>query len=157
MVCAGDKTKLLIIGTTQLKNSRFKNKNMKINVCGSDIEDSKSEKLLGLVIDNNLSWKETLYGEKWRREGNAKGLIPQLSQRAGLLSKIVHMMPPQRFKLFCNGIFYSKLLYCLQVFENVWGITNYDESIRRFSSFTKDDNRKLQASSTRNQFTWQNT
>ena len=39
MVCAGDKTKLLIIGTTQLKNSRFKNKNMKINVCGSDTED----------------------------------------------------------------------------------------------------------------------
>ena len=144
MVCAGNKTKLMIIGTAQLRNSRFKNQNMKINVCGSDIEDTKSEKLLGLVIDNKLSWKETLYGEKWRSDGNAKGLIPQLSQRAGLLSKIVHLMPPHRFKLFCNGIFYSKLLYCLQVFGNVWGIANYDVSIRRFSSFTKDDNRKLQ-------------
>ena len=144
MVCAGTKTKLLVIGTIQLRKNRFDDQNLEVNVCGSIIQDSKSEKLLGLTVNNQLSWKEYLYGEKWREEDNAKGLIPQLSQRAGILSKLVHIMPPQRFRLFCNGIFYSKLLYCLQVFGNVWDIPDNDDSTRRFPSFTKQDNSKLQ-------------
>ena len=53
-------------------------------------------------------------------------------------------MPPARFRLFCNGIFYSKLLYCLQVFGNVWDVPNNDEANRRSPSFTKEDNQKLQ-------------
>ena len=144
MVCAGTKTKLLVIGTTQLRKSRFEHQNMEVNVCGASIKDCKSEKLLGLTVNNQLSWKEYLHGEKWREEDNSTGLISQLSQRAGILSKLVHLMPTQRFRLFCNGIFYSKLLYCLQVFGNVWDIPDQDDSTRRFPSFTKQDNSKLQ-------------
>ena len=29
-------------------------------------------------------------------------------------------------------------------FGNVWGVPNFDENRRRFSAFTKDDNRRLQ-------------
>ena len=116
MVCAGNKTKLMVIGTMQLRKSRFNDQIMEVNVCGSSIKDTKSEKLLGLTVNTQLSWKEYLYGEKWRDEENAKGLIPQLSQRAGILSKLVKIMPPQRFRLFCNGIFESKLLKCLEMF-----------------------------------------
>ena len=101
-------------------------------------------KLLGLIVNNNLSWKDYLYGESWRTEANNKGLIPQLSQRAGILSKIVKTMPSHRFKQICSGLFYSKLIYCIQVFGNVWDISNYDDSNRRSTAFTKEDNRKLQ-------------
>ena len=53
-------------------------------------------------------------------------------------------MPKEKFKLFCNGLFYSKLLYCLQVFSHVWDIPNLDQESRRFTAFTRGDNRKLQ-------------
>ena len=45
---------------------------------------------------------------------------------------------------FCNGLFYSKLLYCLQLFSHVWNIPNLDQENRRFTAFTRGDNRKLQ-------------
>ena len=61
------------------------------------------------------------------------------AQRTGLLFKIVHLMPPFRLKLFCNGLFSSKLF----VFGNVWDIPNNDETSRRLSAFTKEDNKKL--------------
>ena len=115
---------------------------MQVTVCGAEIEDTKSEKLLGL--NNQLSWKEYLYGETWRPEDNARGLIPQLSQRVGILSKIVKTMQPHRFSLFCNELFYSKLLYCLQVFGHVWNIPKHDDLNRRYSAFTKENNHKMQ-------------
>ena len=146
MVCAGNKTKLLILGTSQLRKSRIESKNVtfEINVCGNIISDSKSEKLLGLTVNNQLTWKEFLYGEKWRDENNAIGLIPQLAQRVGILSKISKYMPSDRFKLFCNGLFHSKLSYCIQVFSNVWNLETMDDETRRFSAFTMQDNKKLQ-------------
>ena len=58
-----------------------------------------------------------------------------------LLSKIV---PGSKFKMLCQGIFYSKILYCLQVFGNVWGLDGYNELPRRNTSFTREDARKLQ-------------
>ena len=146
MVCAGNKTKLLILGTSQPRKSKVESKNVtfEINVCGSVIKDTKSERLLGLTVNNQLTWKEYLYGEKWREVDNAVGLVPQLAQRVGILSKIAKLMPSNRLKLFCNGLFHSKLSYCIQVFSNVWNITNLDEENRRFAAFTKTDNRKLQ-------------
>ena len=58
MVCAGDKTKLLVIGTSKLRSKKFKNKKLTVDVCGNTIEESHSEKLLGLIINNNLSWND---------------------------------------------------------------------------------------------------
>ena len=80
-----------------------------------------------------------LYGEQWREKDNAIGLIPQLNQRVALLSKLV--MPKDKLRLLCNGLFYSKLLYCLQVFSD---ISNLDQESRRFTAFTGKDNRQLQ-------------
>ena len=144
MVCAGNKTKLIVIATDQMRRSRFKNQKMKITVCDATIEDTKSEKLLGLTINNKLTWKEYLYGETWRSENNARGLISQLSQRAGILAKIAPSMPTHRFKQICSGLFYSKLIYCIQIFGNVWDIPSCDDTNRRSQAFTKEDNRKLQ-------------
>ena len=32
------------------------------------IQNTQSEKYLGMTINDTLSWKEHLYGEKWREE-----------------------------------------------------------------------------------------
>ena len=144
MVCSGSKTKLLILGTTQLWRSLLNNSNISIDICGNRVQDSKSERLLGLTVNNQLTWSEYLYGEQWREKDNAIGLITQLNKRVGLLSKLVNMMPIEKFKLLCNGLFYSKLLYCLQVFSHVWDISNLDQETRRFTASTWKDNRQLQ-------------
>ena len=53
-------------------------------------------------------------------------------------------MPLERFNTICQGIFYSKMTYCLQIIGNVWGNLNNDDTSRRYTAFTKEDNRKLQ-------------
>ena len=60
MVCAGDKTKLMILGTSQLRRSRIELKNVsfEIDVCGSAIKDTKSERLLGLTVNNEPLWRK---------------------------------------------------------------------------------------------------
>ena len=56
----------------------------------------------------------------------------------------VHLMPRERFNTISQGLFYSKLIYCLQVIGNVWGLSANDKTNRRYTAFTKEDNRKLQ-------------
>ena len=41
-------------------------------------------------------------------------------------------------------MFTSKLTFGIQVYGNVWGMPSLDLSQRRFTSFTKEDNRRLQ-------------
>ena len=71
--------KVMIVGTQKLKIAN-QIQNIFITVDGAQIQELGSEKLLGLVINNKLTWKEYLYGD----EENA-GLIGQLKQRVGLL------------------------------------------------------------------------
>ena len=62
----------------------------------------------------------------------------------GILTKLSKVMGKQQFRNVCEGMFTSKLIYCIQLFGNVWGIPNLDMNNRRSVAFTKDDNRKLQ-------------
>ena len=52
---AGDKTKLLILGTAQMKAAKALNEDMKIVVDGKEVIESISEKLLGVIINNKLT------------------------------------------------------------------------------------------------------
>ena len=148
MVCAGNKTKLLIIGTSQRRRSKLEaqGKVLRVNVAGATIEETKSEKLLGIIVNNEMTFREHLYGEQWRenKEDNHQGLIPQLAKRIGILRRLVHLMPPHTFKMVSQGLFDSKMLYCLQLFGNTWRTLQTDETNRRFAAFTKTDNQKLQ-------------
>ena len=85
---------------------------LRVNVAGSVIEETKSEKLLGIIVSNNMTFKQHLYGEQWRanKEENNKGLIPQLAQRIGILRKVVNLMPAPTFKSISQGLFDSKLV-----------------------------------------------
>ena len=65
MVCSGEKTKLLIIGTNEQKRN-INEDEIEIKVCDKTVKVSPSEKLLGLVVNGKLTWKEYLYGETWR-------------------------------------------------------------------------------------------
>jgi hypothetical protein len=47
-------------------------------------------------------------------------------------------------KTITEGIFFSLLNYCIEVFGNVWGLSSYDDQVRNSSAFRKEDNMKLQ-------------
>ena len=111
----------------------------KIVVDNKEITETCSEKLLGVVINNELTWKNHLYGDK-----ENDGLVQQLSKRIGMLKKISRYMSREKLKYFSSGIFYSKLSYCLPVFGNVLGLEEYKEDNSRYQSFTQKDNNSLQ-------------
>ena len=52
-------------------------------------------------------------------------------------------MSKQSLRMVTNGIFYSKLLYCIIVFGNVVGIDEYKDS-NRIAGMTVQDCNKLQ-------------
>ena len=141
LVCSGAKTKLLVIGTKELRKSKLTNNNkvFEINVAGHAVTESTSERLLGVIINNTLTWEHHLYGNEEHR-----GLIPKLSQRAGIIRKLSFIMPREKLKTIAEGIFFSLLNYCIDSFGNVWGLDSYDEENRKSTAFWKEDNRKLQ-------------
>ena len=68
MCVAGEKSKLLIIGTKKLRDMKL-TQNIEILVDNKKVMETKSEKLLGIVINNRLTWQEHLHGEAWREGG----------------------------------------------------------------------------------------
>ena len=141
LVCSGSKTKLLIIGTRELRKSKLisQNKVIRINVDGHEVEETSSERLLGLMINNTMTWENHLYGND-----ENKGLVSKLSQRAGIIRKLAFVMPREKLTVFAEGIFFSLLNYCLEIFGNVWGLSTCDETSRNSTAFRKEDNQKLQ-------------
>lgn len=80
-----------------------------------------------------------LYGDK-----ENDGLVQQLSKRIGMLKKLSTYTSKENIKYFADGLFYSKLSYCLPVFGNVLGMEDYKEENSRYQSFTTKDNNTLQ-------------
>ena len=79
---AADKSKLVIAGTKQLRTSKELSATT-IDIDGDIIEDTSSEKLLGVIINNELTWKNHLYGDQ-----DSEGLVPQLSKRIGVMKQL---------------------------------------------------------------------
>ena len=61
-----------------------------------------------------------------------------------MLRKISKYMSKERLQFFSQGLFYSKLSYCLPVFGNTFGLDSYKEENSRYTSFTMKDNNALQ-------------
>ena len=135
---AGDKSKLLVIGTRRLRALKATEK-AKIKVDDKEVVETDSEKLLGLVVNNELTWRNHLYGD-----AENEGLVQQLSRRIGVMKKMARVMDRKNLQFFTSGLFYSKLNYCLPVFGNVLSMEKYSDQNSRFQSYTMKDNYKLQ-------------
>ena len=81
---------------------------MEIVVAGHRVQESESERLLGLIVNNILTWEHHLYGNE-----ENQGLIPKLSQRANIIKKLSFVMPREKLKILAEGIFFSSLNYCM--------------------------------------------
>ena len=128
----------MVIGTRKLRASKITGE-AKILIDDKEVTETSSEKLLGVVINNELTWKNHLYGDL-----ENDGLIAQLGRRIGMMKKMAKYMSNENLKYFASGIFYSKLNYCLPVFGNVFGLEDYKEDNSRYQSYTVKDNQNLQ-------------
>ena len=141
MICSGGKTKLIVVGTKELRYSKLVQNQLMLEITmdGCVVKESESEKLLGIIVNNTMTWEHHLYGNS-----DHKGLISKLSYRAYLIYKLSKVMPKNRLKTIAEGIFFSILNYGIEVYGNVWGIPTLDDQTRSSPGFTKEDNRKLQ-------------
>ena len=126
-MCSGSKTKLLVVGTKELRKSKLTNQDkvIEIEVDGHKVNESQSERLLGVIINNTMTWENHLFGND-----ENKGLIPKLSQRANIIWKLSRIMPKERLNIIAEGIFFSLLNYCIEAYGNVWGLSTYDDQNR---------------------------
>ena len=86
-----------------------------------------------------MTWENHLHGNH-----ENKGLIPKLSQRANYIWKLSKIMPRERLNIIAEGIFFSLLNYCIEVYCNVWGLATYDDQTRHSPALRKEDIMKLQ-------------
>ena len=137
LVCSGGKTKLMIIATPAMRRSRLEGKTFQITVCGKSVKATICEKILGVIVNNQLTHQHHMHGDKSDPKAPLPGLISQLSKRVGMLARLVHLVPAQRFKTLTNGLFVSKLLYAIEFY----GVTRGTETLRdcdsRYNAFTK--------------------
>jgi hypothetical protein len=103
-------------------------------VDGQRIEETASEYLLGMVVNNRLSWKEHLQGDH-----ENPGLISPLKQRVDTLRSLSKDMGKERLQMIVSGIFYSKMMYCLPFFGNVHGLAMYRDTRDRSAGMTVND------------------
>ena len=133
MIVAGDKTKLLVVGTRELRNRKLGDRTISVVVDGKTVLDSEKEVLLGVTVNNTMTWRE-----------HTKNLITELSKRAGMIKKLSRSASKKKLELFASGLFYSKLEYCLPLISNIWGLDVYKENNSRFITMTKEESYKLQ-------------
>ena len=142
MVVSGDKTKLLILTTAANRSTKISSSNLtfQVSVCGEVKVETQSEKLLGITLNNQLTWKNHLYGD----DDNI-GLIKQLSQRIGMMKQIRKFVNDKVLRTILNGLFNSKLIYGITVYGGIWGLPGVlNEDPVHSTSISKEDMRKLQ-------------
>ena len=148
LVCSGAKTKLLVITTDAMRRSRLGDRTYQIQVCGKIVRETECDRILGFLVNNKLSWSQHMLGDFSDPANPVTGLINQLSKRVGMLSRLVNLVPKERFKSLVHGLFFSKLRYGLALMGNVRGtepmFLSLQETNTRHNSFTKANLNALQ-------------
>ena len=105
-----DKTHLLVMTTKQ--KHRILTVNIKIDTPIEQIQPIKTDKLLGICIQNDLKWTEYI-------QNNDKSLLKQLTSRLNALRIISRVANFKIRIMIANGIFISKLIFQI----SLWGGT----------------------------------
>ena len=85
MVVSPGKSKLIICTTRDLRRARIQHLPDGVWVQGNLVAPTQSERILGIYLDQSMSWETHLWGENWRETDNFPGVVSQLMGRAGLL------------------------------------------------------------------------
>ena len=145
MIVSPAKTKLIVSANKELRAKALNNISITVNVSGNIIKQTPSEKLLGVVISEDLTWAPYLWGETWREEDkNWPGLVPTLTRRLSLLKYLARLSSKEKMRQFIPGLFTSKLRYALPLVGTIWGIQYYTSREPTKYAMTKADLMTLQ-------------
>ena len=143
MVLSEAKAKLMISSTNALR--RVHHEEVTVKVKNKTINESKSEKILGIIVSNNLTWKHHFYGETEKsKEERTEGLLMNLSKRVGIFKKVAKYANGRVLRSLAQGIFYSKLCYSLPIIAEVWKKEQYKDKPDSRRSTTREEFRRLQ-------------
>ena len=107
LVINDDKTHLLVLGT---KSTAARRAEVSLQAGNHLIMPTKSEKLLGCLINEDLKWKENILGNK-------QSIIKQVTSRINGLSLVSSRADFRTRLMVANGIVVSKMCYLIQL----WG------------------------------------
>ena len=110
MALSFKKTKAMLI-LSKAKESRLTETeiDINININGTQIKNTKQEKLLGVLIDNNLTW-----------HSQVKKVKQTIAFKLSILRKIRHYLPAKTRMLYYNYYIKPHLQYCC----TIWGQCN---------------------------------
>ena len=100
------KSKCMIICTPQ-KRSHLTTDKLNVSVNGIALQNVNEQKVLGLHIDNSLSWRV-----------HVNNLCNELSKLTGMLWRNRQILPFSSRLLFYNSYILSKIDYCLPIWGN---------------------------------------
>ena len=131
----------MIICTQQKRASILEDK-LSLSVNGVFLENVTSHKILGVLIDNNLSWKQHI-----------EHLCVEVSKLIGLLWRNKHLLPYSSRVLFYNSYIQPCIDYCLPIWgkasaihlDKIWRLKN--EQLEQFSMFLMTLQHKIYSNS----------
>ena len=143
MVISEKKTKLMVSCTRALR--MVNNTPVKVNVKGKVIEETYSEKILGIIVSNDLSWRHQFFGEPEKaKDERTEGLLTTLSKRLGIFRGVARYARGVTLRTLANGLFYSKLSFSTPLISEVWIKEAYKDGSDSRRCTTKEQYRKLQ-------------
>ena len=90
----------MLIGSRQ----RVYDQILNITINGVNLEQKDSTKLLGILVDKDLTWTD-----------HSETLARELSRRLPLLNRLSYILPRKSLKIVYNCLIQSKIDYCLTV------------------------------------------
>ena len=109
MAVNAEKTKVMLV-TTYQKKTRLETNELRVSLSGIELENVVSEKLLGVVIDNQLSWKTHI-----------DKVAKTVSRNIALLRRIKKYLPHDIRLTFYKTFIQPHLDYC----NTIWGKSNH--------------------------------
>ena len=116
MVLKSAKTKVMFVKTSQ-KRQKLNNDNLKLFYNYETLQTIKSDKILGVFVDNNLSWSE-----------HVKHLTKKIASYIWLLSKIKTFLSQEHHVQFYKSYIQPHIDFC----NIVWGSTSETNKLKIF-------------------------
>ena len=105
MVLNVAKTKCMLI-TTKQRRHHLRNNQLAITLNDQDLQQVTQHKVIGVVVDENLQWRE-----------HVNGVFKKVSQTMALFRRIKHFLPKWSKIMFYNAYIMPHFDYCV----TVWG------------------------------------
>ena len=108
LMLAPEKSELMIVSN---KQNAKQIQNVEIQVEGKTIRQKDHIKLLGITLDNNLSFNTYINGTS-----GVKGLIQTLANRIWLIDSMRKAMTENTCRMLMNGFFWGKICYGMELY-----------------------------------------